>query len=88
MKIVVCIKQVPDTTEVTLNYETNTLVRTGIPVIINPDDKSAIEAALELRESMEDCTVTAISMGPQQAKHALREALAMGCDEAVLVSDR
>ncbi len=88
MKIVVCIKQVPDTTEVTLNYETNTLVRTGIPVIINPDDKSAIEAALELKENMDDCRVTVISMGPPQAKHALREALAMGCDDAVLISDR
>lgn len=88
MKIVVCLKQVPDTNEVEIDPNTNTLIRTGIPVIINPDDKSGIEAALQLRDKYEKSTVTALSMGPPQAEMALKEALAMGCDEAVLVSDR
>lgn len=88
MKIVVCIKQVPDTTEVEIDPQTNTLIRTGIPVIINPDDKSGIEAALTLREQVKGSTVTVVSMGPQQAEMALREALSMGCDEAVLISGR
>jgi len=86
MKIIVCIKQVPDTNEVTIDPETNTLIRTGIPVIINPDDKSGIEAALSLRTQIPGSTVTVISMGPPQAEGALREALGMGCDEAILIS--
>ena len=88
MKIIVCIKQVPDTNEVQIDPETNTLIRTGIPVIINPDDKSGIEAALALRDSVPGSTVTVVSMGPPQAEIALREALSMGCDEAVLISGR
>lgn len=88
MKIIVCIKQVPDTTEVEIDPQTNTLIRTGIPVIINPDDKSGIEAALTLRGQVEGSTVTVVSMGPPQAETALREALSMGCDEAVLISGR
>ena len=88
MKIVVCIKQVPDTTEVEIDKSTNTLIRTGIPVIINPDDKSGIEAALTLRDVIPGSTVTVMSMGPMQAEIALREALSMGCDNAVLVSGR
>lgn len=88
MKIIVCIKQVPDTTEVKIDPQTNTLIRTGIPVIINPDDKSGIEAALELRDQVEGSTVTVVCMGPPQAEMALREALSMGCDEAVLISGR
>jgi electron transfer flavoprotein beta subunit len=88
MRIVVCIKQVPDTHEVKIDPETNTLIRTGIPVIINPDDKNGIEAALKLREQVGGSTVTVISMGPPQAEMALREALSMGCDEAVLISGR
>ena len=89
MKIVVCIKQVPDTSEVEIDPQTNTLIRTGIPVIINPDDKSGIEAALTLRDELgDDTTVTVVSMGPPQAENALREALSMGCDDAVLVSGR
>ncbi len=89
MKIVVCLKQVPDTNEVEIDPETNTLIRKGIPVIINPDDKSGIEAALRLRDELGDgSSVTALSMGPLQAEIALREALSMGCDDAVLVSDR
>ena len=88
MKIVVCVKQVPDTTEVEIDKSTNTLIRTGIPVIINPDDKSGIEAALSLRDAVPGSTVTVMSMGPMQAETALREALSMGCDSAVLVSGR
>jgi len=88
MKIVICIKQVPDTQEVMIDPETNTLIRTGIPVIINPDDKSGIEAALELRAKIPNSTVTVVCMGPMQAEMALREALSMGCDDAVLVSGR
>ena len=87
MKIVVCAKQVPDTTEVKLDPKTNTLIRDGVPSIINPDDKAGIEAALQLKEKVGG-TVTVISMGPPQADAALREALAMGCDEAILVSGR
>lgn len=87
MKIIVCIKQVPDTTEVKLDPVKGTLIREGIPSIINPDDKAGIEAALRLKDST-GAHVTALSMGPPQADVALREALAMGCDEAVLVTDR
>ena len=87
MKIVVCIKQVPDTVEVKIDPKTGTLIRDGVPSIINHDDKTGIEAALQLREQLGG-TVTVVSMGPPQADVALREALAMGCDEAVLVSAR
>ena len=87
MKIVVCIKQVPDTVEVKIDPKTGTLIRDGVPSIINPDDKTGIEAALELKERVGG-TVTVISMGPPQADVALREALAMGCDEAYLLSAR
>ncbi|MDD2446694.1 MAG: electron transfer flavoprotein subunit beta/FixA family protein [Tissierellia bacterium] len=87
MRIVVCIKQVPDTTEVKLDPKTNTLIREGVPSIINPDDKAGLEAALRLREQVGG-TVTVLCMGPPQADVALREALAMGCDEAVLLSAR
>ncbi|MDO4287837.1 MAG: electron transfer flavoprotein subunit beta/FixA family protein [Eubacterium sp.] len=87
MKIIVCIKQVPDTTEVRLDPKTNTLMRDGVPSIINPDDKAGLEAALRLKDQVGG-TVTVLSMGPGQAEDALREALAMGCDEAILLSDR
>lgn len=85
--IVVCIKQVPDTTEVKLDPVTGTLIRDGVPSIINPDDKAALEVALQIKEKT-GAAVTVVSMGPPQADVALREALAMGADEAVLVSDR
>lgn len=88
MKILVCMKQVPDTSEVTLDPVTNTLIRKGVRSIINPDDKAGIEAALSLREEIENSEVVVVSMGPPQAEIALREALAMGCDEAYLISDR
>lgn len=87
MKIIVCIKQVPDTTEVRLDPVTGTLIRDGVPSIINPDDKAGLEAALQLKDKF-GCSVTVITMGPPQAELALIEALAMGADDAVLVSDR
>ena len=77
MKIIVCIKQVPNTTEIKIDPVTNTLKRDGVPSIINPDDKTAIEVALSLKEKT-GATVTVITMGPAQAEKALREALAMG----------
>ncbi|MEG0249297.1 MAG: electron transfer flavoprotein subunit beta/FixA family protein [Peptostreptococcus sp.] len=88
MKIVVCIKQVPDTTEVKLDPVKNTLIRDGVPSIINPDDKAGLELALQIKEDVPGSTVTVVSMGPPQAQLAIREALAMGCDDGVLVSDR
>ena len=87
MKIIVCIKQVPNTTEIKIDPVTNTLKRDGVPSIINPDDKAAIEAALQLKEQC-SATVTILTMGPPQAEKALREALAMGADEAFLLTDR
>lgn len=87
MNIVVCLKQVPDTNEVRIDPITGTLIREGVPSIINPDDKNALEEALRLKDN-HGAHVTIISMGPPQAEVALREALAMGADEAILVSDR
>lgn len=87
MNIVVCIKQVPNTTEIKIDPVTNTLKRDGVPSIINPDDKAALEAALRLKEQC-GANVCVLSMGPFQAEKALREALAMGADEAYLITDR
>jgi len=87
MRIVVCIKQVPDSAEVRINPETNTLIRDGVPTIINPYDVHALEAGLQIREKTGG-KVTVLTMGPPQAETALREALAMGADEAVLLTDR
>ncbi len=88
MKIIVCVKQVPDTNEVRINHETGTLIRDGVPSIINPDDLNAIEEAVRLKEKHQDVHVTVLCMGPPQADVALREALAIGADEAILLSDR
>ena len=87
MHFVVCVKQVPDTTDVRINPETNTLIREGVASIINPFDMYAIEEALRLKDKMGG-EVTALSMGPPQAETALREAISMGVDEGILVSDR
>lgn len=87
MHFVVCIKQVPETTEVKINPETNTLVRDGVPSIINPFDENALEAALALKEK-HGGKVTVITMGPPQASEILKNAIAMGADEVALVSDR
>jgi len=86
MNITVCIKQVPDTTEVRVDPETNALIRDGVESITNPFDENAIEAALQLREQ-HGGKVTVITMGPEQAESSLRDAVAMGADEAVLVCD-
>ncbi len=88
MNIIVTIKQVPNTYEIKIDPKTGTLIREGVPSIINPDDKNAIEEALRIKESNDDVQITALSMGPPQAEKALREALAMGVDRAILVSDR
>lgn len=87
MNIIVCIKQVPDTTQVRINPETNTLIREGVQSVINPFDMYAIEEGVRLKERFGGKT-TVISMGPPQAEAALREAISLGCDDAVLVSDR
>ncbi len=87
MKIIVCIKQVPATTKVKINPETNTLIREGVESIINPFDAYAIEEGVRVREHCGG-TVTVLTMGPPQAEAALREAISLGADEAVLLSDR
>jgi electron transfer flavoprotein alpha/beta subunit len=87
MNIVVCIKQVPDSAEVRINPETGTLIRDGVPSIINPYDLHAIEAGLQIKEKVGG-KVTVITMGPPQAETALRDALSMGADEAMLLTDR
>jgi len=87
MQIVACIKQVPDTTQVQIDPVTNTLVREGIPFIVNPYDTHAVEESLRLRDRF-GFTVTAISMGPPNAEATLRKALAVGVDRAILLTDR
>lgn len=87
MNIVVCIKQVPNTAEIKIDSQTNTLIREGVESIINPFDMYAIEEAIRVREKLGG-KITAITMGPQQAETALREAVSIGIDEIVLLSDR
>ncbi|MGB2855801.1 MAG: electron transfer flavoprotein subunit beta/FixA family protein [Dehalococcoidia bacterium] len=87
MNIVVCIKQVPGTTEIKIDPETNTLVREGVESIINPFDTYALEEGVRLKERCGG-KVTAITMGPPQAENALRETISLGADEAILISDR
>ncbi len=87
MLVVSCIKQVPDTTQVEINPETNTLVRDGIPFITNPYDTHAIEEGLRLKDRF-GLKVAALSMGPPNAEAALRKACAIGVDQAILCSDR
>lgn len=87
MHIVVAIKQVPDTTDIKIDPVTNTLVREGVESIINPFDLYAIEEAIRLKEA-HGGKVTAISMGPPQVESALRDAVAMGVDEIILITDR
>ena len=88
MKIIVCAKQVPDTNEVKIDPVKGTLIREGVPSILNPDDANALEAALDIRDRYPGTTVTVISMGPPQAIYMLRECLAMGADDACLLSSR
>ena len=88
MNILVCIKQVPDTTEIKIDPVTNTLVRDGVPSIINPFDGYALEAAARIKDKDPDTHIVVLSMGPKQAEAALREALAIAADKAYLVTDR
>ncbi len=87
MKIIVPIKQVPETSNVKMDPETGTMIRSGVETVVNPLDLYAIETALRIKEEHSG-HVTAITMGPPPAEKALREAVAMGCDDAVLISDR
>ena len=87
MNIIVCIKQVPGTTDIKIDPDTNTLVREGVESIINPFDTYALEEGVRLRERCGG-KVTVVSMGPPQADAALREAISLGADEAILLSDR
>lgn len=88
LKIIVCIKQVPGTTHVAIDEKTGVLKREGVESKINPYDLYALETALRLKEQHPDLTTVALTMGPRQAEQSLREALMMGIDEAVLISDR
>ena len=88
MRIAVCVKQVPDTNEIRINPETGTLIRDGVPSILNNDDANALEQALQIKDANPDTTVTVLTMGPPQAREMLQECLAMGADEAILLSDR
>lgn len=88
MKIIVCVKQVPDTNEVRIDPVKGTLIREGVPSILNPDDANALEEALRIKDQYPDTHVTVISMGPLQVMDMLRECIAMGADDAVLLSDR
>ncbi len=87
-KIIVCAKQVPDTSEVKIDPVKKTIMREGVPSILNHDDANALEEALKIKDQYPDTTITVITMGPPQAKDMLLECLAMGADEGVLVSDR
>lgn len=88
MNILVCVKQVPDTTEIKIDPEKNTLIREGVPSILNPFDGYALEAAARIKDKDPDTKIVVVSMGPSQADAALKEALAIAADKAYLVSDR
>jgi len=88
MNIICCVKQVPDTTEVRIDPEKGTLIRDGVPSILNPYDQFAVEEGCRLRDSSGGGKVTVLTMGPPQARSALMKCLALGADEAVLLSDR
>ena len=87
MKIIITVKQVPDTAEVRIDPKTNSLVREGVPSILNPEDRNAVETALMLKEKYGG-VVMALTMGPPQAEDVLEEVIAMGVDEGILLSDR
>ncbi len=87
MHLIVCVKQVPDTTEVRIDPQTNTLVREGVPSILNPYDAHAAEAAVQLKERYGG-TVTIVCMGPPQAIEVIRECISFGADRGILISDR
>lgn len=87
MKLIVCVKQVPDTGDIKINPETNTIIRESMPSIVNPFDKNALEAAVRLKEAYGG-TVTVLSMGPKKASEALKECISLGADHGVLVTDK
>ena len=86
--IIVCAKQVPDTNVIKINPKTGTLIRDGVPSILNHDDANALEEALKIKDKHPDTHITVISMGPPQASDLLFECIAKGADEGILVSDR
>lgn len=88
MNICICVKQVPDTTEIKIDPVTNTLIRAGVPSIVNPYDTYALENAARLKDKDPDTKIVVISMGPAQAKDALKECLAIAADKAYLITDR
>ena len=88
MNVLVCVKQVPDTTEIRIDPVTNTLIRSGVPSIVNPFDGYALEAAARIKDRDPDAKIVVLSMGPEQAKAALKECLSIAADKAYLVSDR
>lgn len=88
MNILVCIKQVPDTTEIKIDPVTNTLIRAGVPSIVNPFDAYALEAAARIKDQKPETKIVVLSMGPAQAKVALKECLSIAADKAYLASDR
>ena len=88
MKMLVCVKQVPDTTEIKIDPVKNTLIRDGVPSILNPFDGYALEAAARIKDADPDSTITVVSMGPEQANAVLKESLAIAADNAYLVSGR
>ncbi len=88
MNILVCVKQVPDTTEIKIDPVKNTLIREGVPAIVNPFDGYALEAAARIKDKNPDTRIVVLSMGPEQAKAALKECLAIAADKAYLVSGR
>lgn len=88
MNILVCIKQVPDTTAIKIDPVTNTLIRDGVPAIVNTFDTFALEAAARIKDKNPDTKIVAVSMGPENAKNALKECLAIAADKAYLVSAR
>ncbi len=88
MNILVCVKQVPDTTEIKIDPVKNTLIREGVPSIVNPFDGYALEAAARIKDKNPDTKIVVLSMGPAQAKNALKECLAIAADKAYLLTDR
>lgn len=87
MRIIVSVKQVPNTNEIKINPKTGTLIRDGVESILNHDDANALEQALQIKDKNPDTEVIVITMGPPQAKEMLQECIAMGADEAILLSD-
>ena len=88
MKILICVKQVPDTTEIRIDPVTNSLIRAGVPSILNPFDSYALEAAARIRDKHPGTEIVVMSMGPEQASVALRECLSIAADRAYLISGR